>query len=69
MGRNHFQAPGKLPELVKSKFINAKANGDIHFYPTQVTVLTPASVPVRPIPLSIFLLDLIPQIGMLRLDK
>ncbi|KAK7736965.1 bifunctional AP-4-A phosphorylase/ADP sulfurylase [Cytospora paraplurivora] len=47
MGRSHFQAPGKLPELVKSRFINAKANGDIHFYPTQVTVLSPASVPFQ----------------------
>ncbi|ROW14898.1 hypothetical protein VPNG_03431 [Cytospora leucostoma] len=47
MGRSHFQAPGKLPELVKSRFINAKANGDIHFYPTQVTVLSLASVPFQ----------------------
>lgn len=47
MSPNCFEAPAKLPQLVQSKFNNAKANGDINFYPTQVAVLKPGSVPVR----------------------
>lgn len=48
MGRNTYKPfSPKLPELVKSKFNNAKANGDINFYPTQVAVLKPDSIPVR----------------------
>ncbi|KUI65417.1 Diadenosine 5',5'''-P1,P4-tetraphosphate phosphorylase 2 [Cytospora mali] len=47
MSPNRFEAPAKLPELVKSRFNTAKANGDINFYPTQVAVLTPAAVPFQ----------------------
>lgn len=48
MGPNNYRPyTPKLPELVKSRFNNAKANGDINFYPTQVAVLKPESIPVR----------------------
>ncbi|ROV99131.1 hypothetical protein VMCG_06570 [Cytospora schulzeri] len=37
----------KLPELVKSRFSNAKANGDINYYPTKVAILKPDSIPFQ----------------------
>lgn len=40
------KVPANLPELVRTAFNRAKANGDVNFYPTQVAVLTPASTPV-----------------------
>lgn len=46
MTPSYSQAPAKLPQLVQSRFNNAKANGDVNFYPTQVAVLKPGSVPV-----------------------
>lgn len=56
MGRNTYKPhSAKLPELVKSRFSNAKANGDINFYPTQVAVLKPGSIPVRPTAYSFYL--------------
>lgn len=45
------KAPSNLPDLVRSTFNKAKANGDVNFYPTQVAVLTTASTPVS-LPLS-----------------
>lgn len=48
MGPNNYRPyTPKLPELVKSRFNNAKANGDINFYPTQVAVLKPESIPFQ----------------------
>lgn len=41
------KVPANLPDLVRSTFNKAKANGDVNFYPTQVAILTPtASIPV-----------------------
>ncbi|KAI2630634.1 HIT-like protein [Hypoxylon sp. NC1633] len=36
-----------LPKLVKEAFNKAKANGDLTYYPTQVAVLTPSSIPFQ----------------------
>lgn len=41
------KVPGNLPQLVKSTFGKARANGDLLYFPTQVTVLAPTSIPVR----------------------
>ncbi|KAI3394485.1 hypothetical protein diail_2619 [Diaporthe ilicicola] len=41
------KVPPNLPELVRAKFNTAKANGDVNFYPTQVAVLKPGSVPFQ----------------------
>lgn len=38
--------PPNLPGLVKAAFNKARANGDVTYYPTQVAVLTPNSIPV-----------------------
>jgi hypothetical protein len=40
------KVPANLPELVKAAFNRARANGDVHFYPTQVTLVNVNSVPV-----------------------
>lgn len=42
--------PFNLPELVKSAFNKARKNGDLNFYPTQVTLLNINSIPVSPPP-------------------
>ncbi|KAI0851070.1 HIT-like protein [Daldinia vernicosa] len=40
-------APQNLPGLVKAAFDAARANGDLTYYPTQVTILTPNSIPFQ----------------------
>ena len=40
--------PTNLPQLVKAAFIKARANGDLLYFQTQVTILTPGVHPVRP---------------------
>lgn len=42
------KVPANLPQLVKAAFIKARANGDLLYFQTQVTVLKPSSHPVRP---------------------
>ncbi|KAI1759326.1 HIT-like protein [Hypoxylon sp. FL1150] len=40
-------APPNLPDLVKAAFDKARVNGDVSYYPTQVAVLTPRSIPFQ----------------------
>ncbi|OTB20389.1 hypothetical protein K445DRAFT_312837 [Daldinia sp. EC12] len=40
-------APQNLPELVKAAFDAARTNGDLTYYPTQVAILTPNSIPFQ----------------------
>ncbi|KAI0180069.1 HIT-like protein [Hypoxylon sp. FL1284] len=40
-------APPSLPSLVKAAFDKARADGDVSYYPTQVAVLTPRSIPFQ----------------------
>ncbi|PKS10389.1 hypothetical protein jhhlp_002140 [Lomentospora prolificans] len=42
-----FKVPGNLPQLIKSAFAKARANGDLLYFQTQVTVLAPASIPFQ----------------------
>ncbi|KAG9257135.1 HIT-like domain-containing protein [Emericellopsis atlantica] len=44
---SRIKAPGDLPDLVKKAFNAARANGDIHYFPTQVTILTAGSIPFQ----------------------
>lgn len=41
------KAPANLPELVRSAFQRAKTAGDLNYYATQVTILSPSSVPFQ----------------------
>lgn len=43
-----IRAPANLPELVKTAFARARGDGDLHYFPTQVTILPVGNVPVRP---------------------
>ncbi len=47
-------APPNIPSLVQAAFNKARVTGDVTYYPTQVAVLTPRSIPVS-IPVSIAL--------------
>ncbi|KAF7543649.1 hypothetical protein G7Z17_g10576 [Cylindrodendrum hubeiense] len=42
-----LKAPSALPELVKSAFAKARSQGDLHYYPTQVTVLQANNIPFQ----------------------
>ncbi|KAK3295360.1 inositol phospholipid synthesis and fat-storage-inducing TM-domain-containing protein [Chaetomium fimeti] len=42
-----IKIPANLPELVRTAFNRARASGDVHFFPTQVTLVNVNSVPVR----------------------
>lgn len=42
-----IKAPAELPELVRAAFSKARSSGDLHFFPTQVTLLNVDSIPVR----------------------
>lgn len=42
-----LRAPAHLPSLVKTAFANAKATGDLSYFPTQVALLKLNSVHVR----------------------
>lgn len=50
-----LSAPSNLPSLVKTTFAKALSGGDLHYFPTKVTVLPVNSVPVssRPVPTSL----------------
>lgn len=39
--------PQNLPGLVKAAFNKARANGDVTYYPTQVAILAPNSIPFQ----------------------
>ena len=43
---SRIRAPAELPELVKAAFSNALRDGELHYFPTQVTTLTANSIPV-----------------------
>lgn len=43
---SRIRAPAELPELVKAAFANACRDGELHYFPTQVTVLNVNSIPV-----------------------
>jgi hypothetical protein len=47
-GMAPVKVPANLPELVRATFNRARASGDVHFFPTQVTLVNVNSVPVRP---------------------
>ena len=47
------KVPANLPQLVKAAFTKARANGDLLYFQTQVTVLTPSFHPVRVAPSSL----------------
>ncbi|KAH6998906.1 HIT-like domain-containing protein [Ilyonectria sp. MPI-CAGE-AT-0026] len=42
-----LKAPSALPDLVKSAFAKARSEGDLHYYPTQVTVLKANNIPFQ----------------------
>ncbi|KAF4459668.1 5 5 -P-1P-4-tetraphosphate phosphorylase 2 [Fusarium albosuccineum] len=42
-----IKAPSNLPELVKSTFAKARSEGDLHYYPTQVTILHVNAIPFQ----------------------
>ncbi|AEO58211.1 histidine triad-like protein [Thermothelomyces thermophilus ATCC 42464] len=41
------KVPANLPELVKAAFNRARASGDVHFFPTQVTLVNVNSIPFQ----------------------
>ncbi|KAH6635960.1 histidine triad-like protein [Chaetomium tenue] len=41
------KVPANLPELVRAAFNRARASGDVHFFPTQVTLVNVNSVPFQ----------------------
>ncbi|KAM0277234.1 hypothetical protein ACHAQH_005955 [Verticillium albo-atrum] len=42
-----IKAPKRLPELVRTAFNRARINGDLTYFQTQVTILTPNSIPFQ----------------------
>merc|ERR1712000_531718 len=42
-----LKAPAELPELVKAAFAHARRDGDLHYFPTQVTVFTTGTIPFQ----------------------
>lgn len=42
-----IKVPANLPELVRTAFHKARTNGDLIYYPTQVSLLDVNCVPVR----------------------
>ena len=53
-----IKPPARLPELVKTAFANARRDGELHYFPTQVTVLTANSIPVSvPLPFNCTSID------------
>ncbi|CAG9943979.1 unnamed protein product [Clonostachys rosea f. rosea IK726] len=42
-----IKAPAELPELVRAAFSKARSSGDLHFFPTQVTLLNVDSIPFQ----------------------
>ncbi|CAI6097826.1 unnamed protein product [Clonostachys chloroleuca] len=42
-----IKAPAELPELVRAAFSKARSSGDLHFFPTQVTLLNIDSIPFQ----------------------
>ncbi|GAB0135789.1 hypothetical protein EsDP_00004114 [Epichloe bromicola] len=47
MAARATKPPANLPELVKTAFAKARADGELHYFPTQVTVLSVGSVPFQ----------------------
>lgn len=45
-GMARSRIPVNLPDLVSKAFHSARATGDVHFFPTQVTLVKVNSVPV-----------------------
>lgn len=41
-----IRAPSDLPELVRAGFAKALSEGELHYFPTQVTLLQANSIPV-----------------------
>lgn len=50
---SRLKAPADLPELVRTAFAKALSDGELHYFPTQVTILHANSVPVRTSPFSL----------------
>ncbi|KAK4238969.1 pectate lyase superfamily protein-domain-containing protein [Achaetomium macrosporum] len=46
-GMAPVKVPANLPELVRTAFNRARASGDVHFFPTQVTLVNVNSVPFQ----------------------
>ncbi|SPQ22980.1 90a2fc61-dd08-4724-83cd-0ab5f10154e7 [Thermothielavioides terrestris] len=46
-GMAPVKVPANLPELVRSAFNRARASGDVHFFPTEVTLVNVHSVPFQ----------------------
>ncbi|KAK4123044.1 hypothetical protein N657DRAFT_690720 [Parathielavia appendiculata] len=46
-GMAPIKTPANLPELVRSTFNRARASGDVHFFPTQVTLVNVNSIPFQ----------------------
>ncbi|KAK5989841.1 Diadenosine 5',5'''-P1,P4-tetraphosphate phosphorylase 2 [Cladobotryum mycophilum] len=44
---SRLKAPANLHELVKSAFAKARATGELHYFPTQVTILPVNSIPFQ----------------------
>ncbi|VUC34699.1 unnamed protein product [Clonostachys rosea] len=42
-----IKAPAELPDLVRAAFSKARSSGDLHFFPTQVTLLNADSIPFQ----------------------
>jgi ATP adenylyltransferase len=54
-GMAPVKVPANLPELVRTAFNRARASGDMHFFPTQVTLVNVNSIPVRVHPFTLSL--------------
>ncbi|KAL2163988.1 hypothetical protein VTH06DRAFT_3201 [Thermothelomyces fergusii] len=46
-GMPSVKVPANLPELVKAAFNRARSSGDVHFFPTQVTLVNVNSIPFQ----------------------
>ncbi|KAK4098958.1 hypothetical protein N658DRAFT_475918 [Parathielavia hyrcaniae] len=46
-GMAPVKVPANLPELVRGAFNRARASGDVHFFPTQVTLVNVNSIPFQ----------------------
>ena len=42
-----LKAPADLPQLVKRTFAKARADGDLHYFETRVTIIEANKIPVR----------------------
>ncbi|KAF7563980.1 hypothetical protein G7046_g102 [Stylonectria norvegica] len=44
---SRIKAPSNLPDLVKSAFTKACSEGEVHYYPSQVTILSANNIPFQ----------------------